>query len=67
MQGPQQPASVGVIGVPTSAGAFAAGQDGAPAALRRAGLLLNPDHVEEGAGTLERLVRDVAAALGARG
>jgi arginase len=31
--------TVGVIGVPTSAGAFAPGQEGAPAALRRAGLL----------------------------
>jgi arginase len=30
---------VGVIGVPTSAGAFAPGQEGAPAALRAAGLL----------------------------
>lgn len=30
---------VGVIGVPTSAGAFAPGQEGAPAALRAAGLI----------------------------
>ncbi len=39
---------VGVIGVPTSAGAFAPGQEQAPAALRRAGLveLLHESRVE---------------------
>jgi arginase len=31
--------SVAVIGVPTSAGAFAPGQEQAPAALREAGLI----------------------------
>jgi arginase family enzyme len=30
---------IAILGVPTSAGAFAAGQEGAPTALRKAGLV----------------------------
>ena len=42
-------ARIGVIGVPTSAGAFAPGQEDAPAALRSAGLLQElPDATDHG-------------------
>ena len=37
---------LGIIGVPTSAGAFAPGQEQAPAALRRAGLIKRLRHAE---------------------
>ena len=45
---------IGVIGVPTSAGAFAPGQENAPRALREAGLVerLHDRGLEGGRGRL---------------
>jgi arginase len=49
--------SVGVIGVPTSAGAFAPGQEAAPAALREAGLVAAL--AEAGLAVIDRGDREV--------